>query len=76
MGDYYEHCARDLARFVPLDIDLKRKKGCYWYQVIGHRGEVADGPANWHHGIELGFPGAVCSQWVVAYMRVEEQGNR
>ena len=32
---------------------------------------------NWQHGIEfLGFPGAVCRHFAVAYMPVEEQGNR
>ena len=34
-------------------------------------------PVNWQHRIELvGFPGAVCCWFAVAYMRVEEQGNR
>ena len=50
-GDHSGHCARDLARFVFLDVDLKRKEYCYY--VAGRRGEMSDGPANWRHVTEL-----------------------
>ena len=59
-GDYSEHCARDLVRFVPLDVDWKLEEGCRGCWAAGHGGEVADGLANWQHGIGLlGFPGAI-----------------
>jgi len=30
VGDHSEHCARDLARFVLLDVYLKAKGNCYY----------------------------------------------
>ena len=50
-GDHSEQYARNLAWCVSLDVDLKTEKDCCY--VAGPRGEMAGGPANWRHAIEL-----------------------
>lgn len=50
-GDYSECCAWDLARPVLLDANLKWKEDFDY--VAGRECEMADGPTNWRHVIEL-----------------------
>ena len=50
-GDDSERWAWDLVRPVSLDADLKRKED---FDYVAGRGcEMADGPTNWRHVIEL-----------------------
>lgn len=49
-GEHSEHCVRDLAGSMLLNIYLKLKGNCH---IAGGRGQVSDEPTNCQHVIGL-----------------------